>query len=49
MKLYKYALLLIALVLSVDSLAPADPCGMVPPVQVNADDAIKRVGAQKTW
>ena len=30
-------------------LASADPCGMVPPVQIIERDAIKRVGLQKTF
>ncbi len=43
--------LLMALVLSVfsDNPAPADPCGMVPPIYLNQEIPIARVGLQKTY
>lgn len=34
---------------SIPNIASADPCGMVPPVQVRGDGGIKRINAQKTY
>jgi len=44
-----FSLCLFAVTCMLAGRTSADPCGMVPPVQVNADTPIKRVGAQKTY
>ncbi|MDA7979722.1 MAG: DUF2330 domain-containing protein [Pirellulales bacterium] len=45
----RLVLAVLAFVIVVPGFAAADPCGMVPPIQITGTDAISRVGLQQTY